>query len=390
MDDDKVLCIGRACEHAARSNFRVIVPGFPEHLGVCGLFHKQQRVVSLDGLELVATGLGDDIAVGASLRIQIQDIRAERVVVLLQLGGNVANLLQGAAADIDRFGVLVYLGIVAVFHKLEGEAARKRGSVRHIHQNFGAGKFLFYLQDGVSFILGIELLLVREFHLQEFVSQRLLLGGGQQVAFVVPLHGNGQDAAQAVELEGISTVTGRHDVGVGGGELAVEEAVLEVVGQGRRVRGIQRAAAVFPLVRVKVVHGNGGRFAVGGNVSGREGHGYLVFGIFAVHHNLVAGHPGGLHGRRGFFALLQNNFGEDEGERAGFRLDLGSHGLRSNRLLAAGRRQGQDAKDRYFIDCLHNQMHLKVLCVIRPSSSGPCTRTIRRWRCRPRLRRSTC
>ena len=85
--------------------------------------------------------------------------------------------------------MLVNLGIVAVFHKLEGKTALKRGSVGHIHQDFGAGKFFFYLQDGVSFILGIELLLVREFHLQEFVSQRLLLGGGQQVAFVVPLHG---------------------------------------------------------------------------------------------------------------------------------------------------------------------------------------------------------
>ena len=359
MQDDVILGIGDAGDDAAGRNLGVIVPGFPQHHGFFRLFHKGQRVVTLHSLELVGAGVSNDIAVGAAHGIQVNDIVAERVVVMCQFIRNVAEIHHGTAADFHYAGVLVNLGVFAVFLELESKAV-ERSAVGQIDENITSFQAFLNLQHRVSLVLGIELFLVGELHLQELIAQGLLLGGREQVALIFSLNGEAQDAADALELESVPAVAGRHDLLVRRGELAVEEAVFEIVHGRCRVSGIQRAGTVFANVRIQARHSQCRRLSIGRYVAGGEGDGNLVLGILAVHHNLVSGFPGGLEGRRSLFALLQVDGREDEGERAGLGLGFGLHGS-GFILLAAGYGQRQDAKDRNFIDCLHNQMHLKVL-----------------------------
>ena len=84
--------------------------------------------------------------------------------------------------------------------------------------------------------------------------------------------------------------------------------MLEVVYRGGRPGRIERTGTVFTDVRIQVVNGEAGRLPVAGDIGGGKGHGHLVLGIFAVDHDLVAGHPRGL-GTGGR---------EDEGKRKGY------------------------------------------------------------------------
>ena len=359
--DDVVLGVGGRCEHAAGSHLGIVVPGLPEHFRFCGLCQELHGVVALDRLELVASRFGDDVAVGVALGVQVLDVVAERVVVPLQAVGDVTDVHQAPAGDYHGFAVLEDLGVVAVFLEFDGESGGKACAVRHVEEDPRAVNGAFHLGQGVPLVLGEKLFLVGQFHLKEAKAQRLFLGRGQEITFVVTLYRHRQHAADALELERVPVVAGGHEFGVGGGELAVEEAVLQVVGHGGGIGCVQGAAAVLAPVRIQVLHREGGRFAVGRDVTGTQGDGDLVLGIFAVHHDLVAGHPGGLEGRGSIFALLQDKLGEDEGEGAGLGLHHIRFGNRGGLHARVAGRSGecQDAKDRYFVDCLHNPIHLR-------------------------------
>ena len=360
-DDDEVLGIGSGGDDAIGRYLGGVVPAFPQNDGLFGLAHIGQGVVALHSLELIGAGFGDDVAVGITIGIEVLDVVAERIVVLLHAGGDVTEVYHGAAGHLNGFRVLVDLGVFAILLELDGKAL-DGSTVREVNHDVGALHGLLNLEYRAALVLGIDLLLIGEFHLQEFIAESLLSGGGQQIAVVLTVHVHGQDAGDALELEVVPAVAGSHQFGVGGGELAVEEAVLEVVHGRCRIGGIQGADAVLALIGIQTFHRLGGRETIGRDIAGREGHDNLVLGIFAVHHNLVAGFPGGLEDLGRLFALPQIHGGEDEGERTGFGLHLGIYRGGLVVLLTAGSSQGQDAKDRNFIDCLHNLFHLKVLC----------------------------
>ena len=344
VDDDVVFGIGNRGDDAAGGDFGEVVPAFPEHGGIGGVGQIGERIIALDSLELVAAGFLDDIAVGATLGIQVADIGRERVLIVLQLCGDVADPDLLAADDIHRLGVLENLRVVAAFLELEGKAGFEGKAVGNVDEDVAAVQVPLQLQHGIAQVLEVVLFAVSDLHLQEFIADGFFLGSGDHVALVVAFHRQGKDAADALEGEGVALVAGSEDFLVGGGELAVEETVLEIVGHRRRIGGVQGAGAIVALVGIEAVHLHRGGFPVTGDVPGGEGHDHLVLGIFAVDDDLVAGLPGGLEGGGDFPVLSRLNGGEDEGKRPRLGLRTRGGGVhRVRRLLVAGSRR-QDSR----------------------------------------------
>ena len=281
---------------------------------------------------------------------------------MLDLGADVAQVHDGAAGDLDGFGILEDLGVVVALLELDDESGREGSLVRQEHQDPVPVDGTVHLEDGIAHILLVVLFVVGDLHLEELIAQGVLLRRGDGVTAQALAHGHRQDAEDVLELEGVAVVARRQDLLLGRGELAVEEAVLEVVRHRRRVRGVQGAGAVLPLVGIEAVHLDGGRLAVAGDVPGAKGHGHLVLGVFAVDDDLVAGLPGGLDGSGHFLALPDGDVGKDEGERPGLGLGSFGFGRNRNRLLVAGEERKKDgAKDRYSFNLFHDFSRLRVL-----------------------------
>ena len=361
-EDDEVLGERGVGEHAVRLDLGIVVPGLPEDHGVVHVLQVVRGLVAIDRLELVAAGLVDDVAVRVARGVQVLDVLGERVVVVLDLAGDVPEVHDGAAGDFHGLRVLEDLGIVVALLELDDESGREGRLVGQEHQDPVPVDGTVHLDDRIAHILFVVLFVIGDLHLEELIPEGVLLGRGDGVAAQAFAHGHRQDAEDVLELEGVAVVARRQDLLLGRGELAVEEAVLEVVRHRRRIGGVQGAGAVLPLVREQAVHLDGGRLAVAGDVPGAEGHGHLVLGVFAVDDDLVAGLPGGLDGRGHLLALPDGDVGKDEGERAGFGLGSFRFGRNRNRLLVAGEERKQDcAKDRYSFNRFHDFSRLMVL-----------------------------
>ena len=361
-EDDEVLGERGVREHAVRHDLGIVVPGLPEDHGVVHVLQVVRGLVAIDRLELVAAGLVDDVAVRVARGVQVLDVLGERVVVVLDLRADVSEVHDVAAGDFHGLRVLEDLGVVVALLELDDESGREGRLVGQEHQDPVPVDGTVQLEDRIAHILLVVLFVVGDLHLEELIPEGVLLGRGDGVAAQALAHGHRQDAEDVLELEGVAVVARRQDLLAGRGELAVEEAVLEVVRQRRRIGGVQGAGAVLPLVGIEAVHLDGGRLAVAGDVPGAEGHGHLVLGVFAVDDDLVAGLPGGLDGSGHFPALPDGEVGKDEGERAGFGLGSFGFGRNRNRLLVAGEERKKDcAKDRYSFNRFHDFSRLMVL-----------------------------
>ena len=359
MDDDVVLCIGGRCNHASGRNLGHIVPGFPEDDGIVRFVQEGYGVVALHRLELVAAGLRNHITVGIADGIEVLDVGRERIVVILDVCAYVADSDHLTAGYIQRVSVLVNLYIFAVLPEFKGKTALKGGPVRKIYDDVSTADIGPHLEYRSAHILVVELLLVGDFDLEEFIAQGLFLGGREQVTVIALAHGKRYGSADGLEGKTVSRIVAcRKNHLVGSGELAVEEAVLEVIHRRCRIGRIQRTGAVLPLIRIEAVHGLCGRFSVRGDIPCGKGHGDLVLCIFAVNHNLVSGHPGGLGAVR-----------EHEGKRTGFGLCLflggnGVYGVGSFLVLAGENKKGCRTCKEYSI----NVFHSSIPFIIHPSS----------------------
>ena len=344
LQDDEVLGIGGRCHHAAGHHLGNVVPGFPDYFGVGGFVQVGDGDVTPYSLELIVTGSRDDVAVGVTVGVQVDHVRGERIHVVLQFVGDVADFRHGATGNLQGIVVLVNLDIFSVLHELQGEAALHGSTVGQIDKDLGAVHRAGELQQRFSLVLGEDLLLVGDLHLQELVTQGFLLGRGQEVTLIVAFHFHAQDTQNVLELEGITLVARSHNLLAGGGELAVEEAVGQIVHSLGGIGSVEVAGAVVASVGLEAVYGLGSGLAV--DVACFQRYHNLVLGVLAVHHNLVAGHPG----------FLGAVFRQYKGEGVGFRshfLFLGKRVIGCGRddfsLITRGKDRQNAAKNGYFV-----------------------------------------
>ena len=181
---------------------------------------------------------------------------------------------------------------LAALAELDGEAFLQVNApgeanlVRTIHEGGGNGL------DGVALVLKQVLHGVCNLHLKELVAEDGLLVGREGIFLVISVHGKADGGAHGLEVEGIAHVAGRHKLAVGGVELAVEEAVGQVVHGLCRPGCIEGAIAVFALVGEQVIYALGGGAAL--DVACLKGHGDLLGGVLSVDDYLVACLPGRL------------------------------------------------------------------------------------------------
>ena len=234
VDDDVVFGVRGGSDHAAGGHFVGGVAGLPEHHCAVGILHVGRGPVAHDRLELVGSRGGDYVAVGAACGVEVENVAREGVVVGLDPGAEIAEFGDRAALHLDGPCYPEYVGVFVAFPELHRESGIDRGPFGNADGYGRAAHGPFDGKHGVALVLRVVLLAVGDLHLEELVAEGLLLRGGHQVSVIVAVHAEGEYPADVAELERVAAVAGGHYLLVRGRELAVEEAVVQVVrGRGR-------------------------------------------------------------------------------------------------------------------------------------------------------------
>ena len=184
MQDHVVLCERNGRHNALSLNFLCIVPAFPDNLRIGGVLQEAYDAVTFDSLELICTGSGNNVAVCIALFVKVKNVVRERIVIDVDILGNVAQIHNLSANEVELVRVLVDFNGFAVLLELNGKAFCKCSSVRQADAVL-AGEVSGNGKDRISLVLGIVLLLFRELHLKEIVTYGLLLIGKELIRIYI-------------------------------------------------------------------------------------------------------------------------------------------------------------------------------------------------------------